>query len=78
MKLVQDVSSKRNTDHLSNLYGINKSYGSFELPLPNDCPNVAYRHIQKHLDKTVPLLSKERPDMPCLIHTNKLRPDGYA
>ena len=77
-RLLKNLGIISNTDHVSNLYGIKKSYGSFALPLPDDCPDVAYRHIQKHLDKTVPLLSKERPDMPCLIHTNKLRPDGYA
>jgi hypothetical protein len=78
LSLLKNLGITDHTESISNLYGIKKIYGDFEIPVPDDCPDVAYKHIQKHLNKSVPLLSREHPDMPCLIHTLKHKPDGYA
>ena len=78
LSLLKNLGITESTEYISNLYGIKKIYGDFELTVPDNCPDVAYKHIQKHLNKTVPVLSKQHPEMPCLIHTLKHRPDGYA
>ena len=48
------------------------------LPIPDATPKYAYERLHKLFARTVRVLSKNIPHIPCWIYTGSCDPDGYA